>query len=334
MLRYALPILPALLITAPPVVAAHDDASSPLVYQEAARCGVLNSLMGVLVGGEPEAARTREAMALTWFALGGDKSTLSETEQNAAFDAVHEEEGEAVVAQPAEGSARADHLLLRMKACDKLRNAHQDAYRDMAELLALAAPEKFAGDVALGRQGTEPPPIPRKDLSFGDGWTFQSRGNNCTAMRPLGKGAELVLGFNNFNDGHIVVKSKAFPKFDDDAESDVFEPHNRGYQWAETPDGGSTAVFAQGVSAASYPGTAMIIDSRALIPFFSGQTGEEDGVTSYLLGASQRQFWPLLKSGGTADIVILGKKRFSVTLSASPALWTEMQTCIDQYPDG
>lgn len=332
MLRYALPILPALLLAAPS--AAADDAPPPLAYQDVARCGVLNSLMGILVAGEPEAARTREAMALTWFALGSDGSTMSEAEQAAAFDAVHKEEGEAVVAQSAEGSARADHLLLRMKACDKLRDSHADAYRDMTRLLALASPEKFAGDVALQRQGTEPPPIPHKDLSFGDGWTFQSRYDSCIARRPLGKGAELVLGFNNFNDGHIVVKSKAFPKFDDEAEGDVFEPHNRGYQWAETPDGGSTAVFAQGVSAASYPGTAMIIDGRALIPFFSGQTGEEDGVTSYLLGASQRQFWPLLKSGGTADIVILGKKRFSVTLSASPALWAEMQTCIDQYPDG
>lgn len=330
MLRYALPILPALLIAAPPAAAADDDAPSPLVYQEAARCGVLNSLMGVLVGGEPEAARTREAMALTWFALGGDKSMLSEAEQNATFDAIHNEEGEAVVAQPAEGSARADHLLLRMKACDKLRNAHQNAYRDMAELLALAAPEKFAGDVALGRQGTEPPPIPRKDLTFGDGWTFQSRGNGCTAMRPLGKGVTLELRFTNFNDGAIWLSGDGLPSVPEGQADTLEAKHRKGSVLDEVGDAGWQ--LAPGMTYANFPGTGLFTDGTLTAHYDFGAT--EDGATRYRLGSVQSLYWPELKAGQAVRVKILGKEAAAIALSAADGLWTEMQTCIDQYPDG
>lgn len=182
-----------------------------------------------------------------------------------------------------------------------------------------------------------PPPIPEKDLQFKGGWYFQSRHNNCIAGRPLGKDADLILAFNNFEDGHIIVKSKNFPAIEEEGEEEnVLAPHNRGfrYDYDSAADGAPVAVFADGASAKAYPGTAMIVDGDGLIPFYSGQTSEADGVTSYSLGALQGEFWPLLKAGKSADIVILGTKRFSVTLSDNSALWSEMQDCIAQYPNG
>ena len=152
MLRYALPILPALLLAAPALAA---DDPPPLTYGEAARCGVLNSLMGVLEEGDAEKSRQRTAAALTWFTLAGGDASLDEAGQKAAFDRVHTEEGEAVVALPAEGSARHDHMLTRLTACDKLRQVHYENYRDTAEFLATADAAQFAGDAALARQGRD-----------------------------------------------------------------------------------------------------------------------------------------------------------------------------------
>lgn len=329
MLRYALPILPALLLAVPAAAAAE---ATPVAYGDAARCGVLNSLMGVLVEGDAEAVRTREAMALTWFALASDRSALSDAEQTAAFDRVHKEEGEAVVAQPAEGSARADHLIGRMTACDKLRRAHLDAYRDMAELLALAAPEKFADGAALERQGREPPPIPRKDLSFGDGWTFQSRGNSCIATRPLAKDLTLALRFTNFNDGNIWLSGKALPRIDEGKSEALSAQHEKGASAGEDAEGNPRDRFDPGVTYVNFPGTAIFVDGAVAARFIYGAT--EDGATDYKLGALQEYYWPTLKAGRTMQVKVLGKGMGVVQLAAAGGLWAEMQTCIDQYPDG
>lgn len=330
MLRYALPLIPALLLAVP--AAAEEEETPQLAYQEAARCGVLNSLMGVLVEGDPEQVRTREAMALTWFALGGDGSALSEAEQTAAFDAVHTEEGEAVVAQPAAGTARADHLLLRLKDCDKLRRAHASDYADMAALLATAAPEKFAGDIALGRQGKEPPPIPRKDLSFGDGWTFQSRGNSCIATRDIGKGMALRLGFTNFSDGNIMLSGPALPRIDEAKAEELAARHAKGAGFVEDAEGNLPDRLDPGVSYANFPGTALFVDGGIAARFIYGLT--EDGETSYRLGHLQSEVWPKLKAGKVLTVKILGKEVGALRLDAADGLWAEMQSCIDQYPDG
>lgn len=331
MLRHALPLIPALLFAIP---TAAQEAPPPLMLEAAMRCGVLNSLMGVLEEGDAEKNRVRNAIALTWFSLGSDVRDVDEAARQAIFDRVHNEEGEAVVALPAEGDARAAHLLKRLDACDKLKDAHDPDYRAMAELLATADAAQFADDAALSRQGREPPPIPEKSLTFPGGWSFQSKYDFCTARRSLGRDTELVLGFNNFGDGHIVVKSKGLPRFDEETEGDMFEPHNRGFRLVDTPDGDVVPAFAEGVTAENYPGTAMIVDAAFPIPFFNGSTNEDDGVSSYLFGANQRLFWPLLKAGRTASIVIIGKSRYRLSLTESPELWAEMQECIDQYPDG
>ncbi len=182
-----------------------------------------------------------------------------------------------------------------------------------------------------------PLPILEKDLQFAGGWFFQSRHNNCTARRQLGKEADLILAFNNFEDGHIIVKSQNFPAIDEEGDEDeVLASHNRGfgYDYDSAPDGAPVAVFTDGSSAKAYPGTAMIVDDDGLIPFYAGLTSEGDGVTSYSFGALQAEFWPLLKAGKSADIFILGTRRFTVTLSDSSALWAEMEACIAQYPNG
>ena len=328
MLRYALPLIPALLLAVP--AAAEEEGPQPLLYADAARCGVLNGLMGIVVEGDAEQARRRQATALTWFSLASDSSTLGEAEQKAAFDVVHEEEGEAVVAQPAAGTARADHLLTRMKACDKLRNLHYDDYKAMAELLALASPDVFAGDAALERQGKEPPPIPRKDLTFGDGWTFQSRGNNCTAMRPLGKGLALEFRFTNFNDGSIWLSGDRLPPVPEDQAEALEAKHRKGVVLDEVGDAGWQ--FAPGTTYTNFAGTGLFTDGALTAHYDFGLT--EDGATRYRLGSIQSLYWDEIKAGKELRVKILGKEAGVAPMAAAGGLWAEMQTCIDQYPDG
>ncbi|WP_077145167.1 hypothetical protein [Sphingopyxis sp. KK2] len=327
MLRYALPILPALLLAAPALAA---DDPPPLTYGEAARCGVLNSLMGVLEEGDAEKSRQRTAAALTWFTLAGGDTSLDEAGQKAAFDRVHTEEGEAVVALPAEGSARHDHMLTRLTACDKLRRAHYEDYRDTAEFLATADAAQFAGDAALARQGREPPPIPRKDLSFGDGWTFQSRGNNCTAMRPLGKALTLELRFTNFNDGSIWLSGKGLSPVPEDQDEALAAKHRKGLVFDEA--GSEGWQMAPATTYANFAGTGLFTDGALTAHYDLGLT--EDGATRYRLGSIQSLYWDELKAGKELRVKLLGKEVGVIPMAAAGGLWAEMQTCIDQYPDG
>lgn len=328
--RYALSLVPALLFAAP---AAAEEA--PLTQEAAMRCGVLNSLMGVLEEGDAEKSRARNAMALTWFSLGNNVDGADEAAGKAVFARVHEEEGEAVVAQPAEGSARADHLLQRLDACDALKYAHAPAYRSMADFLATADAAQFAGDAALRRQGKEPPPIPEKDLSFGDGWTFQSRGNNCTAVKMLSKDLELRLGFNNFEDGAVWLTGSKLPPFPDEDVDAAVAKHDRGAvedEAAAGEDGIPVYGFAPGVTYANYPGTALFVDGKIAARIVYGAT--EEGETAYRIGHLQSWIWPKIKAGKELRAKVLGKEVGVVQLGAAGGLWAEMQTCIDQYPDG
>lgn len=331
MLRYALPLIPALLLALP--VAAADDA--PLTAEAAMRCGVLNSLMGVLEEGDAEKARARNAIALTWFSLANDMRDVGEAERKAAFDRVHNEEGEAVVALPAEGDARAGHLLKRLDACDELKYANAPAFRAMADFLATADAAQFAGDAALRRQGKEPPPIPEKDLSFGDGWTFQSRGNDCTAVKMLDPDLELRLGFNNFEDGAVWLTGSKLPPFPDEDIDAAVAKHDKGAvedEAAAGEDGIPVYVYAPGVSYANYPGTALFVDGKIAARIVYGAT--EQGETAYRIGHLQGWIWPKLKTGKELRAKVLGKEVGVVQLPAAGGLWAEMQRCIDQYPEG
>lgn len=331
MLRYALPLIPALLLALP--AAAQDDA--PLTAEAAMRCGVLNSLMGVLEEGDAEKSRARNAIALTWFSLANDMRHVDEAERKAVFGRVHEEEGEAVVALPAEGNARAEHLLTRLDACDDLKYAHAPAYRSMADFLATADAAQFAGDAALRRQGKEPPPLPEKDLVFGDGWTFQSRGNNCTAVKMLNKDLELRLGFNNFEDGAVWLTGSKLPPFPDEDVDAAVAKHDRGAvedEAAAGEDGIPVYVYAPGVTYANYPGTALFVDGKIAARIVYGAT--EEGETAYRIGHLQGWIWPKLKAGQELRAKVLGKEVGVVQLPAAGGLWAEMQACIDQYPEG
>lgn len=331
MLRYALPLIPALLLALP--ATAQDDA--PLTAEAAMRCGVLNSLMGVFEEGDAEKSRARNAIALTWFSLANDMRHVSEAERKATFDRVHVEEGEAVVALPAEGNARADHLLKRLDACDELKYAHAPAFRAMADFLATADAAQFAGDAALRRQGKEPPPIPEKDLSFGDGWTFQSRGNSCTAVKMLNADLELRLGFNNFEDGAVWLTGSKLPPFPDDNVDAAVAKHDRGAvedEAAAGEDGIPVYAYAPGVTYSNYPGTALFVDGKIAARIVYGAT--EEGETAYRIGHLQGWIWPKLKTGKELRAKVLGKEVGVVQLRAAGGLWAEMQMCIDQYPEG
>ena len=326
MLRYALPLIPALLLASP--AAAQDDV--PLSAEAAMRCGVLNSLMGVLEEGDAEKSRARNAMALTWFSLAGDMQHVDEAERKAAFDRAHNEEGEAVIALPAEGDARAQHLLKRLNGCDVLKKAHLDDFRVMADFLATADAAQFAGDAALGRQGKEPPPIPRKDLTFGDGWTFHSRGNNCTAMRPLGTGLTLELRFTNFNDGSIWLSGDGLPPVPEDQVEALEARHRKGVVLDETGDAGWQ--LAPGTRYINFAGTGLFTDGALTAHYDFGLT--EDGVTRYRLGSIQSLYWDEIKAGKELRVKLLGREVGVIPMVAARGLWAEMQTCIDQYPDG
>jgi len=178
----------------------------------------------------------------------------------------------------------------------------------------------------------EPPPIPRKDLRFGDGWTFQSRGNNCTALRPLGKGMTLRLGFTNFEDGAVSLLGPALPPIPEEQADALTAKHMKGSTVGEDAEGYPVDQFDPGVTYANFPGTAMFVDGGIAARFDFGLT--EDGATTYRLGTLQSRIWPLLKAGKDLRIKILGKEVPPIRLDAAGGLWKEMQTCIDQYPDG
>ncbi|MBL0915955.1 MAG: hypothetical protein IBJ13_10685 [Sphingopyxis sp.] len=152
--RYALSLIPALLVAVP--AAAADEA--PLTHEAAMRCGVLNSLMAVLEEGDAEKNRARNAMALTWFSLANDMKSLDEGGGRAVFDRVHSEEGEAVVAVSAEGAARADHLLKRPQVCDAAKNAKASRERTCAHIPAKPRDAQVPSRARVPRQGKVAPP--------------------------------------------------------------------------------------------------------------------------------------------------------------------------------
>ncbi|WP_422059085.1 hypothetical protein [Sphingopyxis sp.] len=173
-----------------------------------------------------------------------------------------------------------------------------------------------------------PPPIPEKDLSFGDGWTFQSRGNNCTATRTLGEDLTLRLGFTNFEDGYVWLSGKALPAIGDDEGA----KHEKGAGSVEDADGNFADALDAGVTYASFPGTALFVDGHVAARFVYGETA--DGKTSYKLGHLQSAVWSRLKAGTEMRVKLLGKEAAVVQLSAATGLWEEMQDCIGQYPHG
>lgn len=178
----------------------------------------------------------------------------------------------------------------------------------------------------------DPPPIPAKDLTFGDGWTFQSRGNNCTALRALGKGVTLRLGFTNFEDGAVSLTGDGLPPIPEEQADALNAKHASGLETVDDAEGFPVDRFAPGTSYANFPGTAMFVDGGIAARFDSGLT--EDRATWYRLGTLQSRIWPLLKAGKELRIKILGKEAPLLQLDAAGGLWKEMQTCIDQYPDG
>lgn len=328
MLRYALAIPPVLLFTAPALA----EEVPPVPYEEALRCGVLNSLMSAIQEGDAEQVRIRDAMALTWFTVAREAAKMDDAALRAKFDPIHAAEGEAVLAQPEAGSARIDFLLTKLKACDKLKKAHFDIYYDTAEFLKTADAAQFANGSAHGRQGAEPPPIPRKDLTFGDGWTFQSRGNNCTATRSLGKGLTLQLAYTNFSDGYIWVSGKGLPRIDGDAYEAEEAKHSKGSGTQNIDEDHFIDALDAGLTYATFPGTGVFFDGELGAAFVYGET--TDGETSYKLGTIQSHVWPRLKKAKELRVKALGKELGVVQLPAAGGLWDEMQTCIDQYPDG
>lgn len=192
----------------------------------------------------------------------------------------------------------------------------------------LLAPVALIASTPLA--AVEPPPIPEKDLSFGDGWTFQARGNNCTATRTLGKELTLRLAFTNFDDGAIWLAGKTLPTIGDD-EADAAK-HEKGAGSVEDAEGNSVDALDAGVTYASFPGTAIFVDGNVAARFVYGETA--GGKTSYRLGHLQSAVWPKLRAGKEMRIKLLGKEAAVVQLSAATGLWNEMQACIDQYPDG
>lgn len=174
----------------------------------------------------------------------------------------------------------------------------------------------------------EPPPVPEKDLTFGDGWTFQSRGNNCTATRMLGKDLTLRLAFTNFEDGYVWLSGKGLPAIGDDEGA----KHAKGAGSVEDADGNYVDALDGGVTYASFPGTAIFVDGHVAARFVYGETA--GGKTSYKLGHLQSAVWPRLKAGKEMRIKLLGKETAAVQLSAATGLWDEMQDCISQYPNG
>lgn len=173
-----------------------------------------------------------------------------------------------------------------------------------------------------------PPSIPEKDLSFGDGWTFQSRGNNCNATRTIGKDLTLRLAFTNFEDGYVWLSGKALPAIGDDEGA----KHETGAGSVEDADGNSVDTLDAGVTYASFPGTAIFVDGHVAARFVYGETA--GGKTSYKLGHLQSAVWPRLKAGQEMRVKLLGKEAAVVQLSAATGLWDEMQDCINQYPNG
>lgn len=174
----------------------------------------------------------------------------------------------------------------------------------------------------------EPPPIPEKDLAFGDGWTFQSRGNNCTATRMLGKDLTLRLAFTNFEDGYVWLSGKGLPAIGDDEGA----KHEKGAGSVEDAEGNYVDALDGGVTYASFPGTAIFVDGHVAARFVYGETA--GGKTSYKLGHLQSAVWPRLKAGREMRVKLLGKEVAVVQLSGATGLWDEMQDCISQYPNG
>jgi|GEM_PF-6547947 len=178
----------------------------------------------------------------------------------------------------------------------------------------------------------EPPPIPAKDLSFGDGWSFQSRGNNCTATRALGPGVTLRLGFTNFEDGVVSLLGKGLPPIPEERMDALTAQHRKGSTVEEDAEGYPVDRFESGVTYANFPGTALFVDGAIAGRFDFGLT--EGGATTYRLGTLQSAIWSKVKAGKDMRIKILGKEAAAIQLSAATGLWDEMQKCIDQYPDG
>ena len=178
----------------------------------------------------------------------------------------------------------------------------------------------------------EPPPIPKKDLTFGDGWTFQSRGNNCTATRAIGKDVTLRLGFTNFEDGAVSLTGKGLPKIPEDRMEALGALHGAGVAVTEDAEGYPVEQFAPGVTYADFPGSALFVDGGIAARFDFGLT--ENGATTYRFGRLQSRVWPKLKAGTELRVKILGKEAAVIRLPAAAGLWDEMQDCINQYPNG
>lgn len=277
---------------------------------------------------DPEVSRQHLAMLFSWMAIA-DKfngAEITPDEFNARYPALAARAG--IKEFTGEAQLTLDVIRPLARTCEIISNLH-DEYLAAVSEQAEKYPETFADKAAMKSQSGEVPlDLPAKTLTFRD-WEFNAKGNSCIAVHEFDDGTRLTLGFTNFFDGAIRLEGKKLPKLDPEADDydELYAKHSAGGDYDEET---FRATFAEGVTYADYPGTAIFVDELPLALMQHGAGAERQ----YLFGAYvQGPYYNALPLGKELTIKVLGKTRYSLAID-DPAFWNEMSNCMAQYPYG
>ena len=297
-----------------------------LTRESAVDCALMQQTLAILKKDtDHEWYRRHFAMALTWQAVAEklNGGTLPES--------FYEARGAALSSMEAPGLDDLSEVAFFSRPCEVMRNIYDDYY-DATGPLEKQSPEIFADNAAMKNQtgADNYPDPPRKSLTFGQ-WSFEARGNACTATHTFKDGAVLKLAFTNFFDGVLAFEWNKLPKFDNEADDYVeqFERHLVGIDHDKET---FARILKPGVTYANFKGTALFID-REIVASLNAASGRTNG-TSYFMGeAIQRPYYSRFPAGREVTIKVLGKETHKVSID-DPAMWNEISNCMGQYPFG
>lgn len=277
---------------------------------------------------DPDSARQHLAMRFSWMAIAErlNGAEFAPEELDARYPLLAARAG--IEGYTDKTQLTLDAIRPLARTCEVISRIHDDYIAAVGQQ-AEQHPATFADKAAMKSQSSEEPAdLPAKTLSFRD-WDFSSKGNSCIAVHTFKDGARLTLSFTNFFDGAIRYDWKKLPKLDLEADDyyDQFDKHRRGGSYdPET----SRAIFADGVTYETYPGTAIFIDEMPLALLQDGLGGERE----YVFGAYvQGPYYNALPQGRELTIKVLGTVTHRLRID-DPAFWNEMSNCMAQYPYG
>ena len=307
---------------------ARDDSRYlyALTTESAVDCALMQQTLSTLKQStDPEWYRRHFAMALTWQAVAEklNGGALPQTLVDARVEVLGKME--------APGLDDLAELAYFSRPCEVMRNIH-DAYFEAIGPLEAQHREIFADNAALKNQtGADSyPDPPRKSLTFG-AWTFEARGNACTARHAFRDGAVLTLAFTNFFDGVLAFEWSRLPPFDNEADDypGQFERHLVGIDYDEET---FARILKPGVTYANFKGTGLFVD-RELVASLNSASGRTTGTSYYMGETIQRPYYNKFPAGRELTIKVLGKETHKVSID-DPAMWNEISNCMGQYPFG